>query len=58
MHGGFGALRSEMHGGFGALRSEMHREVAKIPFETVKWLLAVCGIAAAITMTVYTIWFR
>lgn len=60
-----GALRREIHEGFGALRNEMHAEpvavrgeIAKMPFETVKWLLAVFGIAAAITMTVYTIWFR
>ena len=60
-----GALRSEMHGALGDLCKEMHAEngalrgeLAKIPFETVKWLLAVFGIAAAITTTVYNIWFR
>jgi len=65
MHGGFGALRGKMHGALGDLRKEMHAEngvlrdeLAKIPFETVKWLLAVFGIAAAITTTVYNIWFR
>jgi hypothetical protein len=65
MHDGFGALRGEMHGALGDLRKEVHAEtgtlrseVAKIPFETVKWLLAVFGIAAAITTIVYNIWFR
>ena len=67
-----GALHREIHEGFGELRKEMHAEsvavrgeiatargeIAKMPFETVKWLLAVCGIAAAITTTVYTVWFR
>ena len=33
-------------------------EIAKVPFETIKWLLAVSGIAAAIATTVYNIWFR
>jgi hypothetical protein len=49
-----GALRKEMHAEFVALRVE----IARMPFETINWLLAVFGIAAAITTTVYSIWFR
>ena len=54
MHGEVGILRQEMHREFGAVRGE----IAKMPFEPVKWLMVLCGIAAAITTTVYTIWFR
>jgi hypothetical protein len=54
MHGALGDLRKEMHAESVAVRGE----IAKVPFETVKWLLAVFGIAAAITTTVYNIWFR
>jgi hypothetical protein len=62
---GLGALRDEMRTEFAALRHEMHRElgamrvdIAKIPFETFKWLLAAAGLAAAIATAVYNIWFR
>lgn len=41
-----------------ALREQIRVEIAKIPFETVKWLTALAGIAAAIATTVYNIWFR
>ena len=60
-----GALRSEIHAGFGELRKEMHAEsvavrgeIARMPFELVKWLLAASGIAAAIATAVYNTWFR
>jgi hypothetical protein len=36
----------------------MRVEIAKIPFETFKWLLAAAGLAAAIATAVYNIWFR
>jgi hypothetical protein len=65
MHTGLGTLRDEMHAGLGALRQEMHGElgavrveIAKIPFETFKWLLALAGIAGAVATAVYKIWFR
>jgi hypothetical protein len=58
-------LRQEMHREFDAVRQEMNREfggvrveIAKIPFELVKWLIALSGIAAAIATTVDNIWFR
>lgn len=60
-----GALRDELHVGLAALRHEMHSElgamrveIAKVPFETFKWLLAAAGLAAAIATAVYNIWFR
>lgn len=60
-----GALRLEIHAGFSELRKEMHAEsialrgeTARMPLEMVKWLLAVFGIAAAITTAVYNLWFR
>jgi hypothetical protein len=63
--GEIGALRDELHVGLGALRQEMHSElgavrveIAKIPFETFKWLLALAGIAGAVAAAVYNIWFR
>lgn len=59
------ALRDEMHVGFGELRKDMQAlngalrvEIAKVPFETFKWLLAAAGLAAAIATTIYNIWFR
>ncbi len=59
------ALRDEMHIGFGELRQEMQTldgalrvEIAKVPFETFKWLLAAAGLAAAIATAIYNIWFR
>jgi hypothetical protein len=62
---GLGALRDEMLAAFGALRQEMHSElgamrveIARIPFETFKWLLAAAGLSAAIATAVYNIWFR
>jgi hypothetical protein len=65
MHAGLGTLRDEMHAGLGTLRHELHAEIgavrveiAKIPFELVKWLIALSGIAAAIATTAYNIWFR
>jgi hypothetical protein len=65
MHVGLGALRDEMQVGLGALRQEMHGElgavrveIAKIPFETFKWLLALAGIGGAVATAVYNIWFR
>jgi len=65
IHGALRALSVEMHGAIGELRKAMHAEsiavrgeIAKMPFETVKWLLAVLGIAAAITTAIYNIWFR
>jgi hypothetical protein len=65
MHHEFGAVREEMRGEFGAVRQDMQREfgavrveIAKIPFELVKWLIALSGIAAAIATTIYNIWFR
>lgn len=44
------ALRAEIGG--------LRVDVAKIPLETVKWLLAVLGIAAAVVTSIYKIWFR
>jgi hypothetical protein len=65
LRGEIGALRQEMHGEIGVLRQEMHSElgamrveIAKIPFETFKWLLATAGLAAAIATAIYNIWFR
>ena len=65
MHGGLAAVRDEMHSGLaavrneiGGLRGEIRVEVAKIPFELVKWLIALAGIAAAIATTIYNLWFR
>jgi uncharacterized membrane protein YraQ (UPF0718 family) len=65
IHGALRALSVEMHGAFGEMRKEMHAEsvalrgeIAKMPFEMIKWLLAAFGIAAAITTAVYNIWFR
>jgi hypothetical protein len=50
-----GALRTELHTELGAVRTEMHTElgalraeVAKIPFETIKWFFTLSGIIAAI----------
>lgn len=68
----FAAVRNEMNTGFTAVRDEMNKdsralraeigelrvEIAKVPLETVKWLLAVLGIAAAVATAVYNIWFR
>ena len=51
---GLATVRQEMQVGFGAMRVD----VAKLPFELVKWLIALAGIAAAIATTVYNIWFR
>jgi hypothetical protein len=55
LRAGLGALRDELHTGLGALRQEMHGElgavrveIAKIPFETFKWLLALAGLAGAV----------
>jgi hypothetical protein len=53
-----GGLRGDVRADLEALRGEMRVELAKVPFETVKWLLAVSGIAAALATTVYNIWFR
>ena len=60
-----GGLRHEMRVEIGALRDEMRVEIggvrvdiAKIPFELVKWLMALAGIAVAIATTVYNLWFR
>jgi hypothetical protein len=72
MNTGFTAVRNEMNTGFTAVRDEMNKdsralraeigelrvEIAKVPLETVKWLLAVLGIAAAVATAVYNIWFR
>jgi hypothetical protein len=65
MHGAIGEFRREAHAESIELRKEMHAEsvavrgeIAKMPFETVRWLLAVLGIAAAITTAVYNLWFR
>ena len=68
----FAAVREEMGKGFAAVRVEMNKEsralraeigdlrveIAKVPVETVKWLLAVLGIAAAVATAIYNIWFR
>jgi len=54
VHVGLAAVRHELQLGFGA----MHVEIAKVPFEIVKWLIALSGIAAAIATTIYNIWFR
>jgi hypothetical protein len=54
MQVGFGAQRQEMQKELGAVRVE----IAKIPFELVKWLIALSGIAAAIATTIYNLWFR
>ena len=51
VHVGLAAVRHEMQVGFAALRVE----IAKVPFELVKWLIALAGIAAAIATTVYNI---
>jgi hypothetical protein len=65
LHVGLAASRQDTHAELGALRQEMNREfgvmrveIAKVPFELVKWLIALSGIAAAIATTVYNIWFR
>jgi predicted nucleic acid-binding Zn-ribbon protein len=59
------ALRDEMHVGFGELRNDIQAlngalrvEIAKVPFETFKWLLAAAGLAAAVAAAIYNIWFR
>jgi hypothetical protein len=57
----FAAVRDEMNRESRALRAEigvLRVEVAKVPLETVKWLLAVLGIAAAVATSIYNIWFR
>ena len=54
VHVGLAAIRHEMQAGFGSMRVE----IAKLPFELVKWLIALSGIAAAIATTIYNIWFR
>lgn len=55
IHTEVSALRSEMHSEIGALRTELRTEVgalradiAKIPFETIKWFFTLSGIIAAI----------
>ncbi len=72
MNKGFAAVRDEVNKGFAAVRDEMNKEsrevraeigglrveVAKVPFETIKWLLAVLGIAAAVATSIYNLWFR
>lgn len=65
MHVEIGALRDEMHVDIGALRDEMRVEIgsvrveiARIPFELVKWLVTLAGIATAIAATVYNLWLR
>jgi hypothetical protein len=72
MHVGFAEIRKEMQVGFAELRKEMqaqdgalrveitktHVEIVKTPFETLKWLLAAAGLAAAIATAIYNIWFR
>jgi len=64
MHAESIAVRGEIatvRGEVATVRGEVatvRGEVARMPFETVKWLLAVFGIAAAITTAVYNIWFR
>jgi hypothetical protein len=65
LHVGLAASRQDTHAELRALRQEMNREfgvmrveIAKVPFELVKWLIALSGIAAAIATTVYNIWFR
>jgi hypothetical protein len=40
------------------MRGEIRVEIAKIPLELVKWLIALAGIAAAIATTIYNVWFR
>jgi hypothetical protein len=61
----FGAVRDELHMGLAALRREVSRElgnvrveIEKIPFELVKWLIALFGIATAIATAIYNLWFR
>ena len=65
LHTGLAAVRDELHTGLAAVRDEMRSEsglvrveIAKLPFELVKWLIALAGIAAAIATTIYNIWFR
>jgi hypothetical protein len=65
MHTGLGSLRDEMRVGLGTLRQErqvelgaVRVEIAKIPFELVKWPIALAGIATAIAAAIYNIWFR
>ena len=65
MHTEIGALRDELHTGLAAMRHEMlvgframRVEFAKLPFELVKWLIALSGIAAAIATAIYNLWFR
>lgn len=58
---GLANVRKEMQAQDGALRVEIakaHVEIAKVPFETLKWLLAAAGLAAAIATAIYNIWFR
>lgn len=68
----FAAVRDEMGKGFAAVRDEMNKEsralraevgdlrvdIARVPFETAKWLLATLGIAAAVATAIYNVWFR
>lgn len=57
----FAAVRSEMNEKSRAVRAEigdLRVEIAKVPLETVKWLLAVLGIAAAVATAIYNLWFR
>jgi hypothetical protein len=72
MHVGLSGLRDETHTELGTLRGEItglrhdmasmrgeiRVEIAKIPLELVKWLIALAGIAAAIATTIYNVWFR
>ena len=65
MHVALGALRQDMHTENGGLRQELHAQlgavrvdIAKVPFELVKWLIALSGIAAAVATAVYNLWFR
>jgi hypothetical protein len=39
-------------------RGPVRVDIAKIPFELVKWLIALSGIAAAIAAGIYNIWLR
>jgi hypothetical protein len=65
MHDGQSSLRQELRDELGKLRQDMRHElgavrvdIAKIPFELVKWLIAVSGIAAAVATGVYNLFFR
>jgi hypothetical protein len=65
VRGEIGGLRDEVHTGLAAVRHDtqvefgaVRVEIAKLPFELVKWLIALSGIAAAITTALYNLWFR